>query len=94
MKMHFLKKEKTIFVSVFCFSLNRQYVNDIVPLHKMYLLERKVIVIPGNANLDTHIVLKQLGLPIFSIFCEICTRSKLCATPIGKGPRKRESEEW
>lgn len=91
--MHFLKKEE----NCFCFSkrdLNRQYVNDIILLHEMYLLQRKVIVISGNANLDTHIVLKQLELPIFLIFCEICTRSKLCATPVGKGPRKRESEQW
>ncbi|GBN68298.1 hypothetical protein AVEN_264272-1 [Araneus ventricosus] len=35
--------------------------------------------------------LKQLGLPTISSFCEVCTRAKQCATPVGKGPRKRET---
>ncbi|GBM76252.1 Copia protein [Araneus ventricosus] len=35
--------------------------------------------------------LKQLGLPTISSFCEVCTRAKQCATPVGKGPRRRET---
>ncbi|GBN20004.1 Retrovirus-related Pol polyprotein from transposon TNT 1-94 [Araneus ventricosus] len=35
--------------------------------------------------------LKQLGLPSISSFCEVCTRAKQCATPVGKGPRRRET---
>lgn len=37
-------------------------------------------------------LMKQLGFPTPSSFCEICAQSKLSATPVGNGPRKRETE--
>lgn len=36
--------------------------------------------------------MKQFGLPSSSTFCEICTLSKLCTTPVSKDAIKRESQ--
>lgn len=73
---------------------NGQYVSDFIPN------KETVLVSEENDNYLWHRrlghpsdkVLKNMELPIPRSFCDICVRAKQSATPIGKGPRKRENK--
>lgn len=89
----FIEKER----KRFCFGmrdLNGQYISDFVPNSEIVLLSKDDDHTLWHRRLGHPCdkVLKEMGLPTPSSFCDVCVRAKQSATPIGKGPRKREAQ--
>ncbi|GBN76962.1 Retrovirus-related Pol polyprotein from transposon TNT 1-94 [Araneus ventricosus] len=68
-----------------------QYISDFVPHCEIALKSDIDDLWHRRCGHSCNQSLKQLGLPTISSFCEVCTRAKQCATPVGKGPRRRET---
>ncbi|GBL94431.1 Retrovirus-related Pol polyprotein from transposon TNT 1-94 [Araneus ventricosus] len=68
-----------------------QYISDFIPHCEIALKSDIDDLWHRRCGHSYNQSLKQLGLLTISSFCEVCTRAKQCATPVGKGPRRRET---